>query len=289
MKKKYQIDVIKASGKVLPYSEEKIIRSLIRSGASPETAAEIAKEIRAQLYPNITTKKIYKMAFELMKKHSKRLAGRYHLKRAIMELGPSGYPFEKFFSEILRHHGYQTAINQIVKGKCVSHEVDIIAERNNHQFMIECKYHNHPGTVCDVKIPLYIQARFKDVEATWMQAEENMDKTFYGWVATNTKFTGDAIQYGNCAGLKLVGWDYPNGQSLRNLIDESGLFPVTCLTSLTRSEKNTLLAQNIVLTGDLCNKPAVLQEMRINPSRAAAILEESAKLCDISLQKKITE
>jgi hypothetical protein len=281
MKKRISLDIIKASGKVLPYSEEKLIQSLMRSGASIETARAIAEELEPKLYQKIPTKKIYRMAFGLLKKRSKKLAAKYHLKRGIMELGPSGYPFEKFFSEILKHFGYQTLINQRVKGKCVNHEIDVIAEKRDHQYMIECKYHNHPGSVCDVKIPLYIQARFKDVENSWRLAAGNINKTFQGWVATNTKFTTDAIQYGKCAGLKLVGWDYPPEKSLKNMIDDSGLFPVTCLTTLNKSEKNELLNRNIVLSRDLCESSSVLVELRLNATRIKNILEEAARLCEI--------
>ena len=40
----------------------------------------------------------------------------------------------------------------------------------------------------------------------------------------------------------MLGWDYPVKGSLKNLIDALGLYPITCLTSLTKKEK-----QNIVI------------------------------------------
>ena len=42
------------------------------------------------------------VAFNLLKANSKFVAAKYQLKRAIMELGPSGYPFESFISEVLK-------------------------------------------------------------------------------------------------------------------------------------------------------------------------------------------
>jgi predicted RecB family endonuclease len=55
-----------------------------------------------------------------------------------MSLGPSGFLFEQFFSEILKNYGYKTKINVFLKGKIITHEIDIIAEKNK-KYMIECK------------------------------------------------------------------------------------------------------------------------------------------------------
>lgn len=271
--------ITKASGQVLPFSEEKLISSLLRSGADPGIAATIVSELMPQLYDGVSTRKIYQWAFRLLKEKSKTAAGRYHLKNGIMELGPSGFPFEVFVSEILKEQGHTTRVGQIVKGHCVNHEIDIIAEMGEQHFMIECKYHNRPGTVCDVKIPLYIQARFKDVEASWVQLPGHENKFHQGWVVTNTRFTGDAIQYGKCSGLKLIGWNYPNGGSLRSLVDKSGLYPITCLTSLSKGEKNRLLEKNIVLCREICQNENLLLEAGVKVSRVAHIINEGKQLC----------
>jgi len=275
-----QINITKASGVVLPFSEQKLMESLRRAGATEETAREISEVVIHKLYEGVPTKKIYHWAFKLLKQHSKRLAGKYHLKQGIMELGPSGFPFEKFFSEILNHQGYKTTIGEIVSGKCVNHEIDIIAEKENHHFMVECKYHNRTGTVCDVKIPLYIQARFKDVESSWLKLPGHGAKFHQGWVVTNTKFTGDAVQYGECAGLKLIGWDYPDGGSLRSQIDTLGLYPITCLTTLTKYEKQVLLDKNIVLCKEIVLSANILLQAGIKEHRATAIISEATQLCE---------
>lgn len=46
-----------------------------------------------------------------------------------------------------------------------------------------------------------------------------------------------AIKYGSCAGLNLLSWDFPKGNSLREQIDASGLYPLTYLTTLSLNEK----------------------------------------------------
>lgn len=271
------IIITKASGEKEPFSAEKLEESLMRAGAEADVAKRIVQEISAKLYPGMRTKKIYRHALQLLRNESRPLAGRYHLKHGIMELGPSGYPFESYVGELLRLQGYRIEVAQIVKGKCVNHEVDVIAEKDSEHFMVECKFHHQPGIACDVKIPLYVQGRFKDVEAAWQQAEEHERKFHQGWVVTNTRLTKDAIQYGTCAGLKLLGWNYPQQNGLKELVDKAGLYPVTCLTTLTRQEKQSLLERRIVLCKSLDEH--LLEQIGVSPARRASVLEEAFQLC----------
>jgi Holliday junction resolvase len=278
--KKNPINITKFSGETAPFSDKKLSQSLQRAGASEDIASAITDKVSANLYEGMTTKKIYRMAFDLLKKTANPLAAKYKLKEAIMELGPSGYPFEKYVAAILNFQGYTVKVGEFVKGKCVNHEIDVIAEKENQHFMIECKYHNQRGTISDVKIPLYIQARFKDVEATWVQIPGHGAKFHQGWVVTNTKFSTDAIQYGTCAGLKLLGWDYPDKEGLREQIDRSMLYPITCLTTLTRIDKQKLLDKKIVLCMEICKDHQLLMNIGISESRIENILKEAHVLCE---------
>lgn len=279
MKKQKSILITKASGEKALFDEDKLRHSLSKAGAEDFQINEIISELVKELYDGISTKRIYHLAFDRLKNRSKHLAARYHLKQAIMELGPSGYPFEKFVGEILKFQGYSVEVGVIVKGKCVNHEVDVIALADHHHFMIECKYHNQRGIVCDVKIPLYINSRFKDVEAEWVKLPGHDKRSHQGWVVTNTKFSTDAIQYGNCAGLKLLGWDYPIKGSLKDLIDDLGLYPITCLTTLSKAEKQKLLDNKIVLCLELCENPKLLHDLGMNDLKVKRIIEEGQMLC----------
>jgi hypothetical protein len=277
MKKK--IIVTKASGEEVPFDAKKLKRSLSRAGASEKQTHSIVNQLHTLLYDGIPTKKIYQLAFARLKHEAGFIAARYRLKQAIMELGPSGYPFEKFVAEILKRKGYSVEVGVHVMGKCVQHEVDVIARSDHHQFMIECKYHNHRGIICDVKIPLYIHSRFNDVLAAWLRTADK-EKIFYqGWVVTNTKFSKDAVSYANCSGLKLLGWDYPQEESLSKMIDDAGLYPITCLTLLTRAEKQFLLEKKIVLCSELCDRPQLLKDVGISDVKAMKVLEEVRTLC----------
>lgn len=198
-----------------------------------------------------------------------------------MELGPTGYPFEKFVGKILEMEGFSTNVGVIVQGNCVQHEVDVIAQKENKHYMIECKYHSDQGRFCNVKIPLYIQSRFLDVQTEWEKQPGHQTKFHQGWLYTNTRFTTDAIQYGTCMGLGLVSWDYPINNSLKYRIDKSGLHPLTALTTLTKGEKTKLLDEGIVLCKELHENPALLEKIGVPKSRHKNILEDSNELCKI--------
>lgn len=275
------INITKASGQKAPFNEGKLKQSLLRSGATNEQADDITNEVMEMLVEGMSTRKIYKAAFRLLRNYSRPAAARYKLKQAIMELGPSGFPFEMFVAELLKYKGYQTKVGVIVQGHCVKHEIDVIAEKDEHHFMIECKFHNHQGYASDVKIPLYIQSRFLDVEKQWKQLDGHAEKFHQGWVVTNTRFSDDAAQYGRCMNMNLVGWDYPKHNGLKDWIDGSGLHPVTSLTSLTQKEKQQLLDKKIVLCKTMHHNNALLQSIGVKPPRLQKVMDECAALCEL--------
>ncbi len=270
--------VKKASGHVVPFSNEKLIASLRRTGASKETAEQIVQEVEAQLYPGISTKKIYRIAFSLLKKLKQPVAARYKLKQAIMQLGPTGFPFELFISKLLQYQGYTVVTGSFVTGRCVTHEIDIIAEDDQKKCIIECKFHNRQGVICDVKIPLYVQSRFIDVKEKWMQQKTDKTSNYQGWIITNTRFTTDAIKYAECSNLYLIGWDYPQQHNLKTWIDKSGLYPVTCLTSITLKEKQLLMDDKIILANELKKGVSLLVQNGISNNRLMAALNEAEEL-----------
>lgn len=273
------IEIIKANGEKAIFQISKLIASLKKAGASKELANDIAASIRDELYSGMTTKEIYKKAFAQLRKHSRPTAARYKLKKAIMELGETGYPFEKFVGALLASEGFKTQVGVIVQGNCVTHEVDVIAKKDNHHYMCECKFHNRQGRNCNVKIPLYIQSRFKDVEQAWLKKSGHEHKLHQGWIFTNTRFSIDAMKYGKCVGLKLVSWDYPENDGIKDRIDKLGVHPITCLTTLSSKEKKHLLNRNIVLCIELCKQPNLLKIIGINESRHNRILNEATELC----------
>lgn len=253
-----------------------------RSRAEPKAVDEVVNSILSLLHEGMTTKEIYRNAFALLRKGSSSTAARYKLKNAIMELGPAGFAFEKYVAALLKEEGYETRTGEFVQGVCVTHEVDVIAERNGVRCMIECKFHSDKGKYSDVKIPLYIRSRFVDVEQAWQQDSAHQGKRFEGWVVTNTRFTTDAVKYGSCVGLTLIGWDTPKAGSLNERIDRAGLHPITSLTTISLAEKKMLLAQDVVLGHELCQRPQLLDMAGISKNRKKRILQEARELCDLT-------
>lgn len=279
MKKKPAVWITKASGEKEPFDESRLRKSLEKSQAPPTAINAVVKSVNAMLYEGMPTRDIYSMAFKMLKKESRCSAARYKLKNAILELGPAGYAFEVLVSEILRAENYHTQTGEIVQGKCVAHEVDVLAERGKVRCMIECKFHGKKGNKSSVKTPLYIQARFEDVKAAWQRNLQHKDKQFEGWVVTNTRFTLDAEEYGACTGLRLISWDKPAGNSLRERIDRSGLHPLTSLTSISRAEKKQLLDMDIVLCSQLLARPELLRKIGVSERRLKRIRQDLEQLC----------
>lgn len=273
------MDIIKSSGEKVKFSLDKLSTSLKRSGADDHVVNQIIDKIRDELYQGISTKEIYNRAFALLKKNKSHFASKYKLKKAIYELGPTGFPFEHFVSAILNYSGYDTKIGRILQGKCVAHEIDIVAHKKAKTTIVECKFHSDQGLNCNVKVPLYINSRYRDIKDNWEQLKKQNDSLTKGWVVTNTRFTKDAIQYGNCCGLYLLSWDYPLNDGLKDRIDRLGLYPITVSTILTQREKQFLLSRSVVLCRDLFNDKFYLDHLGVSEIRKKKILAEISQLC----------
>lgn len=269
----------KYSGEYEAFDINKLISSLRRAQADETVIQDIAQRMQAQIKDGMTTKKIYQMAFKMLKAKTRVGASKYKLKKALMELGPTGFPFEKIVGKLLEHEGFATEVGVIVQGKCVQHEVDVIAQKGNNHYMIECKYHSDQGRFCNVKIPLYVHSRFLDVEKQWQRQNGHQAKHHKGGLYTNTRFTSDSIQYAECVGLLLTSWNYPKGNGLKERIDKAGLHPLTALTTMTKAEKTKLLEEGIVLCKELYENPELLEQIGVPKARYKKILEDSEKLC----------
>ncbi len=270
--------VTKSNGEKVPFDADKLRGALQHAGARPEQVEEALMLVLQNIYDGISTRKIHQIAYRILKKRSHHVAGRYRLKKAMLELGPSGYPFEKFVGKLLDARGYTTQVDQIIQGQCITHEVDVVARNNREQIMVECKYHSDVKRKSDVKVALYIHSRFLDVSGAWHQAQPDEKISYTGMVVTNTRFTDDATQFAECAGLKLVSWDYPKGNSLKEWIDRTGLHPLTSLSLLKKSEKQFLLEKGVVLCRDLKDYTHLLQQLGMNSQKIHRVLAEADAL-----------
>lgn len=282
MNAKNQFWVTKASGEKEEFSESKLRRSLKEAGAPHGLIDEIVAHITSELGDDVTTSTIYTHAFALLRRHRLPAAARYSLRQAIMQFGPSGFPFERFVGEILKAHGYAVKIGAMLPGFCVTHEVDILAEKENKHIFVECKFHNNHGIKSDVKVALYVKARFDDItKAHEMEAhgEGRHPRIHEGWLVTNTKLTAQAIEYSACAGLTLIGWNYPKKGNLQDLILSTGVHPITCLSTIESGTKNRLLADGVVLCRDVLDNKDILRGQGMTEDEIKAVFEEVRELC----------
>jgi len=193
-------------------------------------------------------------------------------------MGPTGYPFEMLVGEILKHQGFSVEISKIMQGLCVSHEIDVAAVKRSQHIIVECKFHNELEMKSDVKVALYVHARFEDIGKAWNKTHNNGEYLKEAWLVTNTRLTSDAIRYSRCVGINAIDWNYPQGNSLSELIDRAGLHPITSLTSLTRIQKQSMLDNGIILCRQLLENPHVLSSAGMDALRISRILKEAGEL-----------
>ncbi len=265
--------ITKADGTQEPFAEEKLHASLKKAGADDTTTAEIVSQVTRELRPLMRTSDIYQRAFLLLKNQTPHgIAARYSLRRAILDFGPTGFPFEAYVAELFRTEGYEATTNVMAHGRCVVHEIDVLLKKGGHKIFVEAKFHNTPGFKTDLKVVLYVKARIDD-----LIAREGPQVS--GMVLTNTKFTSSAIEYAHCAGLPLLGWDYPSTSNLQTMVDASGLYPITALASLTKKEKLALMSQKVVLCNALPRHADTLRGLGLKQGRLTALFEEVGNLC----------
>lgn len=261
------VQVIKANHEKEQFSEEKVINSIRRAGVPTHLQEQVLAEIKSKLYENIPTFEIYQIIMDALSRSEQPYSRtRYSLKQAIMMLGPTGYPFEDFISRVLEEEGYMVQTRQVMMGKCVNHEIDVIAQKGQNKAMIETKFHNNPGTRSDVKVALYVKSRFEDVKDKHGFTE--------AWVITNTKTTLDANAYAECSGMKVMSWNYPEGSSLRELVEKLNLQPITLLTTLSANQKLKLLEKHIIVCRDLNAERNVLKTLGLSHEEEKETINE---------------
>jgi len=271
-----QIIVRKLDGTEEPFKIEKLQESLRNAGASERAIQVISEHIAKEVYSGITTQEIYAHAFEILKHFEKKpVAARYSLKRAIFDLGPSGFPFEQFMAAVFKELGYNNIETGVhLQGSCAPHEVDIYAKKDGKLIGAELKFHNTPGFKTDLKVALYVWARFKDL----LNAKQAVHE---GWLITNTRFTKNVIKFSKCSGLKLLGWDYPVNEGIEKLIEKAAVHPVTALTTLKSSQKKMLIERDVVTCKQALKLIEETGSLGVGARNIKEIKEELTSLCNI--------
>ena len=272
------IKIIKADGTEEYFRVEKLRRSLRRSGARPNQVNYVIAQLTPTLRDGIKTQEIYRNAFKLLHSDDSPVAARYSLRRALFNLGPTGFPFEKFLARLFASDGYSTKTGTMLQGKCAEHEIDVAAYKADHSFVGEAKFHARPGIKSDLQVAMYSYARLMDLQEQKICSEDVCGiKEF--WLITNTKFTSSARQYGNCVGLKLLSWDFPQRNNLHDRIQRASVYPITVLQALSAKQAQTLIEREVILCSDIVANPQILRHLHLPKRKYESILQEARQMC----------
>lgn len=272
------MQVKKYSGEMAPFDESLLRHSLARSGASEKEIDMVYAGIKGYLYDGITTKELYEIAFEALAKQKDSYAARYSLKRALRELGPEGFYFEKWVARLMQEDGFEVLTGQTIQGHAVTHEIDVVASRGERMFAIECKFRNDPNSKISVTTPMYFKSRKEDISGITYNFFDEPSQFTEGMMITNAYFTTDSIDFSEHYQIKLLSWGYPKDKSLNAMVDDNAEYPVTCLTNLSAQEKALLLENDCILVKDLLEAPELLSQIEVSKKHQERILREAQEL-----------
>ena len=275
------MEVLKRNGESEPFDKIKYVDSLSKAGF-PESQIERAfKTIEASLYDGITTEEIYDKSLEVLKSEAEvEPVIKYSLKKAVLDLGPSGFPFEKLVSKIYEERGYKTETGVMLSGKCIDHEVDIVAYKENELILIEAKFHNDPQIKTDTKVALYVKARIDDLLDSTFEIDENEYKMTQALLITNTGFTNNSKGYVQCVGtFDMISWSYPKRNGLLKMIEDERIHPVTSIPQLSKKEKTELIEMDCIYCKDLLEDPGCLERARVTGSKREEVLQTAKLIC----------
>lgn len=269
------MQILKSDGRQVAFDGERLARSLRRAKIDDALIEETVKHIARMTRPGTSTQHIHDRTLHFLTDRDPLGAARYNLKHAMLQLGPTGFPFEVYLGKLMEAYGWSVEIGKTVPGMCIEHEVDIYGRREGSKNRaVEAKYHNTAGGRTDVKVALYVYARHLDLE--------KRDPNCRGVLITNTEFTHDAILYGECVGMKMKAWDYPRDEGLAKYIELKNLYPITTFPRLPRRAAAALMQGGIVLGSELCHMTmADAKTYGLSEELFEHIQREAAQLCPL--------
>jgi Holliday junction resolvase-like predicted endonuclease len=272
------IFVTKADGTRQPFDESKVVRTCLRMHATQEQAKSVADKIKKKIYDGIPTRKILQLIFDYMEKYKPEIRHRLDLREAISLLRPKP-DFEQFVALVLKELGYKVLTNQIIRGRCVEHEIDAVAIKDDEVVYVEVKHHFQPHTYTGVGVCLETQATLEDlIEGFNLNTHTiNFNRAM---LVCNTKFSDHAIQYATCKGIKFIGWRAPFDGGLEKIIDERKLYPITLLRDLDRKTRERLVDNGVVLLKQLveCDLNELWKKTGIPKNRLEDLIDRAKQL-----------
>jgi hypothetical protein len=273
--------VTKADGRKQQFIKEKIIQTCIRMGATRELAEKIANEIENKIYDGISTRKILQMLFSRLRKHKPVMKHHIDLRRAL-SLMKSAPDFEKFIQLMLSEHGYNVTPNQIIRGRCVEHEVDGVAKKDNKTYIVEVKHHYKFHTPTSLDVSRIARAILEDLREGYRMGLNNL-KVDNALIVCNTKLSEHAKRYADCQGILHMGWSSGSNRDLQTMIEEKKLYPITFLKGLKTDTRNRFTSNGIVMLKQLTENSLI--ELRgstgLSKQKLSSILDSARTILEI--------
>lgn len=260
------IFVIKANGEKEPFDKKKIIHTVCKAGVDDRTAVQIANKIAITVHDGDPTHEIYKKILSELKKLETAAPFVYQFREAVSHLGPM--IFERYIMKLLESYGFECKLDQIVKGKLVEHEIDVLAKKNNQIILVECKRHVNPHRFASLNVVLSVWARLEDIEKV-------NKKVTNAWLVTNTKLSEHAIKYAKGKGMYYTGWGSGGEYSLDKIISKHKMYPVTLL-DVDQGSIKKLIDMDILTIPDLLNA----KTLPFSASRTADLISQAQKLSE---------
>lgn len=220
-----------------------------------------------------TTEDIFHETYTYLKLIDRTWAARYSLKQALYAL-THPQSFTQFIGKVYAQKDYTVRQEHRLTGACASHTIPLIIEKDDIRTIVVCTL-EEPGNKTGISQVLQVKALYDDLHSyTTDMPYMAVDKAL---LVAHASFSSDAIEYAHCAGIELLSWDHPE-QSLAQIIHSQGLYPITCLTGLTKTQKILLVQKNILLCQELLTYKQVLKKIQVPGMLRKYVYEECAAL-----------
>jgi hypothetical protein len=247
--KKAELWVTKANGTRERFQREKVINTCLRMKADVKLAETIADKIMSRSHDGIPTRKILQKIHRYMRKPHPATRIQTDLRRAISMLKPMP-DFELYVQMLLEEIGYEVSPNRLIRGECVTHEIDAVARKDDITYLVEVKHHVNPHTYTGLDVPRIAWATLDDL-AKGFELGRNMVGFDRALIVCNTKFSAHAFRYSMCKGINLIGWKAPTGGGLEVMVEGAGFHPLTMLKGVDRVILRSLMEKGILLLRQL--------------------------------------
>jgi hypothetical protein len=243
--------VTKVRGITEEYDHSKVVQTCLRLHSTREIAEKVADRVEAKLYDGISTKEILRMIYRYLSENRPQLEYEVDLRKAISLLR-SKPDFEIYVRKLLSEHGYKVEGPLIIRGRCVEHEIDAIATKDEETTYVEVKHHLWPNTYTGLDVFLEANSIFEDL-VSGNKPDSNRILFNKALVVCNTKLSNHARRYADCARIMYIAWKSPPAASLEKMIEEKRLYPITSIGTLDNKTEAKLADAGVLLLRDLLN------------------------------------